>query len=204
MSTLIQVFARAPLAGQVKTRLMADVGPGRALEVYLQLLDFTLTQASASGFAVEVWMHGEGVQALNHAIAGHGPALPIYHQCGDDLGQRMHHALLSGHQRYDQVLLVGSDCIDLSPERLRRAQRLLEQGAELVLGPSADGGYYLVAPALPDMSLFAGVDWGSDRVWAQTLQRASRLGWQIQALELGHDLDVLEDLQRAIAFGVVK
>ncbi|MFK7955068.1 MAG: TIGR04282 family arsenosugar biosynthesis glycosyltransferase [Lysobacterales bacterium] len=204
MNTLVQVFARAPVLGEVKSRLTAGVGAERALDVYRQLLRFTLLQVASSGFDLEVWMQGADGEAMSDLLTGSDMNVAVHTQAGGDLGQRMHHALVHGQKRYPRVLLVGSDCIDLSPGRLRLASDALERGADVVLGPSADGGYYLVAPAQSHSILFRDVQWGSSKVWGQSLERITRLGWTLTELPLGHDLDDVDDLKTALKWGVVQ
>ncbi len=204
MNTLVQVFARSPVLGEVKSRLASGVGVERALDIYQQLLHFTLNQVEASGFALEIWMQGSNSAAMSELLATRHQPIAVHAQVGDDLGERMHHALVQGRRRYGQVLLVGSDCIDLSPQRLRLAAEALQSGTDLVLGPSADGGYYLVAPDQSDLQLFNGVTWGSSTVWAESLARTQALGWTLTELPLGHDLDTIDDMRQAQDWGVVR
>ncbi len=204
MSALIQIFARAPVLGQVKTRLIPEVGAARALAVYEQLLRRTVRQAAATDFALEVWMAGDSPEPLEKLLNDAGAEVSIKRQQGSDLGARMHHALSDGLTRHQRVMLIGSDIVDLEPQHLRHASRLLEGGADLVLGPSADGGYYLVAPAAPCPALFAGVTWGTSLVWQQTMARVADLDLRLELLPKCHDLDNGEDLRRAEALGVIR
>ncbi|MEM6576731.1 MAG: TIGR04282 family arsenosugar biosynthesis glycosyltransferase [Pseudomonadota bacterium] len=204
MSTLIQVFARAPVLGQVKTRLIPEVGAARALAVYEQLLRRTLQQAAATGFALEVWMAGASAKPLESLLNEVGLEAAIRRQQGDDLGARMHHALSDGLVRHRHVMLIGSDIVDLETRHLREASRRLQGGADLVLGPSADGGYYLVAPAAPSRALFNDIDWGNALVLQQTMARVTDLRLKLELLPTCHDLDEGADLRRAEALGVIR
>ena len=96
---------------------------------------------------------------------------------------------------------VGSDHPELSLERVREAFALLETGADVVVGPAVDGGYYLIAVNGDrlDRGLFAGVEWSTERVLAQTLERCHRLGLMVELLPEAGDVDTPDDLERLAA-----
>ena len=132
-----------------------------------------------------------------------GLALPegvaIRHQRGADLGERLASAfaeLLAGPG--DRAVVMGSDCPDLSPALLGEAFAALGDH-DLVLGPVGDGGYYLIGLRRPVPDLFEGVSWGTDRVLAQALERAQRMGLSVATLGMLDDIDTPEDLVRFVA-----
>lgn len=177
--TVLLVFARAPVAGTVKTRLAATEGAVRALAVYRSLLDATLASALAARAAhvvtdIELWRTPEGDPAALAALATrHGLVPRVQH--GPDLGARMAHAIADALQRAPRVLLVGTDCPVLTPAYLAQASAHLGTH-DAVLGPAEDGGYVLVGARRP-LHLDA-VRWSTPHACADTqaafaAQRAS-------------------------------
>ncbi len=193
--TLLLQFARAPAPGAVKTRLIPRLGPAGACDLHRELVIRTCrTLLSARMGPVELWVEGDTGDALFRHCRALG-VTAVTPQAGTDLGQRMHYALREGLSRHDRVLLVGSDCPDLDPDYLAAAARALDV-SPVVLGPALDGGYVLIGARQVDGSLFRGIDWGSDRVLAQTTERLRQLGWSWQALAPLADVDTPEDLDQ--------
>lgn len=118
-------------------------------------------------------------------------------QRGDGLGQRMHRALARSLVRSPYAVLVGSDCPGLESSDLENALHALSDGADAVLGPALDGGYWLIGLRHPEASLFRGVDWGTGRVLGQTRVRLRRRGWRWLELAPRSDLDLPRDLHRS-------
>ncbi|MEM9531212.1 MAG: TIGR04282 family arsenosugar biosynthesis glycosyltransferase [Pseudomonadota bacterium] len=198
--TVIQVFARTPVLGGVKTRLAAALGDAAALAVYERLLDHTLTVARNTGLQVELWVagdpHHDGIRRRARAFG-----CRVYEQVGEDLGERMHHALKAASRGGGGALLIGSDCVDLTVDRLRTAQQLLST-SDVVLGPSLDGGYYLIGTTRPDPGWFQRVAWSTTGTREQTVANAEAGGASVGLLPEGRDIDTLEDLREAERLGL--
>lgn len=184
----IGVFAKPPLAGQVKTRLIPDIGADKAAAVYRYCLEHTLAVVAGCGLDYQVYLSetcdDELLQDEQYAL-----------QHGADLGARMYHALrdlLAGSA--DGALLIGSDCLDLNADLLLRAARELASH-ELVILPAIDGGYALIGCRMIDPDLFRQVEWSSDGVLEQTLANAQTLGYRVSLLETVRDIDRLQDLE---------
>jgi uncharacterized protein len=198
--TLI-VFARAPAAGQVKTRLIAALGADGAAELQRTLLRQTLQRAGAArGARVEVWLAGQADARLRLDLRRQGIAAP-FEQFGAGLGERMSHAMADAMARNGgRCVLIGSDCPAQTTADLEQAAAaLLSHG--VVLQPAHDGGYVLIGLAQPQPALFESVDWGSAHVCGQTEARAASLGLALLRLRPLPDLDTEADLQRAIEHG---
>jgi rSAM/selenodomain-associated transferase 1 len=123
----------------------------------------------------------------------------VRHQRGADLGERLASAfceLLAGPG--DRAVVMGSDCPDLGPAVIGGAFAALDQH-DVALGPTRDGGYYLIGLSRPAPGLFEGVSWGTSHVLSQTLERAERLGLRVAGLAVLDDMDTPEDLVRFIA-----
>lgn len=187
----IALFARVPVPGQVKTRLIPALGEAGACQLHERLLarilDVLHTQTLC---AAELWLDAPGSHALIDDCD-----LPQHLQQGDDLGARMAHAMAMTLQRYHKVLIIGTDTPTLDVDYLEQALQALEHGNDVVLGPAFDGGYVLIGSADRPVPLFAAVDWGSDRVLQQTLDRVASAGLRCHLLPPQPDVDRPEDLQ---------
>lgn len=188
----ILIFTRIPQLGQVKTRLAAVMGEPRALALHRSLLRRTVRMACNATLApVQIWVTGTGTLG---ADVPSDLAITVHQQQGEDLGERMHHALTAALESAAGAVIIGTDCPGLDAGYLRDALTLLDQGEELVLGPAADGGYVLIGLRAPEAQLFRGVAWGTDAVLAQTLERALALGLHPQRLPTRVDIDEVADL----------
>jgi hypothetical protein len=195
------VFARAPVAGRVKTRLARDVGEARALAVYRALLERTLAVAArVVGAGRELLVAGDDPAGECAVLAArHGFVLGA--QRGDGLGERManalHDALGEGLRR---AVLVGCDCPVLEPADLEAAfERLLSRDA--VFMPADDGGYVLVGLSRRLPAVFDGPQWGTEAVMAQTRARLLAQGASWAELRTVWDVDDADDLRRWEAAG---
>ena len=196
---LLQVFARAPVAGEVKTRLIPVLGAEGAADLYTRLLERML--ATASSFTdTELWCTPDSTAPVFDGFAARWP-LTLHQQPAGDLGSRMHAALAEGLGRADAVVLVGCDCPALTAADLAEAFAALEQH-DVVLGPVEDGGYALVGARRVSPLLFDGIDWGGERVLRRTRARLVALGWRWHELRTLWDVDRPEDLARLAEVGL--
>lgn len=185
---------KAPVAGKVKTRLARDVGEATALSVYRGLAKWQVQQMPArwereirfspddAGEAMREWL-GDGY---------------LYRRQGyGDLGRRMERGTLAGFRRgYDKVIVVGADCPSLDGKALEEAARALDD-CRCVVGPTSDGGYYLIGlrpPLLP--ALFRGMSWSTREVFRETARRLDEAEIAWRALEQRDDIDDGADLSR--------
>ncbi|MDP6651099.1 MAG: TIGR04282 family arsenosugar biosynthesis glycosyltransferase [Gammaproteobacteria bacterium] len=192
----IVVFARAPLPGQVKTRLQAKLGPEGCLLLYTAMLDRLLATLRRAELApVELWVSSN---ADHEVFISYCNKKDIYIQNGQDLGQKMHWAAgqVLANSAVDGVLIIGTDCPAMDSAYLEGALMALGQGNEVVIGPAEDGGYVLIGLKQPCPGLFQGIEWGSERVLSQTLQRLAQLKLPYALLEPLWDVDRPQDLQR--------
>ncbi|MGE5232286.1 MAG: TIGR04282 family arsenosugar biosynthesis glycosyltransferase [Deltaproteobacteria bacterium] len=186
------VFARAPEPGRVKTRLAREIGEAAALEAYREL-------GTAVMGAVGVLRDCEVVVAYTPAereglVRGWLGSVPGYEpQPEGDLGARMLGAIArrcaAGAER---VLVIGTDCPDLDARLLETAFARLGR-ADAVLGPAADGGYYLVGMKRPIPELFREIPWSTPATLSATLARAAGAGVSVALLEERRDVDTAED-----------
>jgi len=184
----VGIFAKPPYPGSVKTRLIPDIGATKAASVYRYCLEYTLEVARRSGLEYQLFLSepcdDQLFQQEEHSL-----------QKGDDLGQRMYHALQELLSRAsDGALIIGTDCLDLTPMHLQNAARSLADH-ELVLIPAVDGGYALIGCTTIEPGLFRDLHWSTDAVYRQTLTNAERLNYRVRSLESVRDIDTLQDLE---------
>jgi len=184
------VFARAPVAGQAKTRLIPALGAEGATQLHGRLVRRALEAASGSGAgSVELWCAPDcSHEFLQDCRRSFGCRLQP--QPDGDLGQRMRTALEAGLP----AVLLGSDAPGLTADNIRTAADALVWGNDCVLVPALDGGYVLIGLAVPAPRLFEGIGWGGPDVLEQTRRRCMQLGLRFVELPACPDIDRPEDL----------
>jgi rSAM/selenodomain-associated transferase 1 len=190
MSTII-IFARAPQLGEVKTRLAKTVGAERALALYEAFLDDTCALTQGLGARRVLAVAGD----VDHPRIEHlakSQRLAIEPQGDGDLGERMSRAI-DAHVPRGPVLIIGSDAPTLPRAHLHQALDEL-MAHDVVIGPSDDGGYYLIGARVPVPELFVDVHWSTAEVLPTTLQRLA--GRSSLVLPPWYDVDSEDDLAR--------
>lgn len=187
----ILIFARAPVPGACKTRLIPALGAVGAAALSERLLVRLLARLEERPVAPVILCCTPDVD--HPAFARHQGER--WRQEGADLGERMANAARRALETGSRVLLIGTDCPLMESHYLSRAFEALDE-VEVVIGPAEDGGYVLLGLRRFHPGLFRGIEWGSHRVLAQTLARIDALGWRHRRLETLWDLDRPEDLQR--------
>ncbi|MCW8944279.1 MAG: TIGR04282 family arsenosugar biosynthesis glycosyltransferase [Sedimenticola sp.] len=190
----ILLFAKAPIAGQVKTRLIPAIGKQQASELYTELLSGVLNRLS--GIApLQLWCAPD-VDHLFFRQAAETLSVTLHRQPEGDLGQRMAYAAKDALSSADSVVLIGGDCPVLERDHLQQALTWLQGGDDAAIGPAEDGGYVLLGIRCCAAELFKGIPWGTDTVCELTRRRLSLLNWSWRELEMLWDVDRVEDLQR--------
>lgn len=189
------VFGRYPVLGQTKTRLIPDLGPAGAAELQRLLTEKTITTARTftQGRGIELDVHFEGGNA-NKMFQWLGPGMTFFRQEPGDLGERMRAAFLkSFHNGLRRVVLVGTDIPGLNVDLLHKAFEALTTH-DVVIGPSTDGGYWLIGMKRP-INLFRDIDWGTETVFEQTISMAKKQRLGVHLLDSLTDIDTVEDLK---------
>lgn len=190
-SSGVAVFAKYPEPGKVKTRLAKTVGADVAAAIYEQLLghfiEHTLTKLSVTDFAV-TWFCEPAVPLEKYAELFAFTGFPVDLQVGSDLGARLSQALAHLLKTHERAFVVGTDCIDLSPEIFQKGALALET-SDLAVGPTGDGGYYLLGLKQTADALFDGIPWSTSQVLPLTLASADALHWKTQLLTPLRDVD---------------
>ena len=194
MKTLLIIFAKEPIPGQVKSRLAPTLRPedaARLSEAFLR--DCLEEMGRLPGLALAVAYSPAGARAFFQRLA---PGALLFPQEGPDLGARMSRALDAGFAAgFDAVLLRGSDTPDLPGRVILEAREVLAAGqADVVLGPARDGGYYLIGCKGRAPRLFDDLSWSTAGVLEATLGLAARLGLAVHLLPGWQDIDTVADL----------
>jgi len=192
--TRIIIFAKAPRPGFAKTRLIPALGAEGAAELAQQMLFNTLREAAAAKI---------GVVELCVTPALHDPAwcamqlpagITISDQGAGDLGARLARAAKRVLDKAEPVLLIGTDCVEMSADLLREAAQGLQRHDAVIYG-TLDGGYALLGLKRFDPFLFSDMPWSTDAVAGITLARIEQLGWVVHVGRMLHDVDEPQDLK---------
>ena len=189
-NNLIIVFVRSPELGKVKTRLARSIGDQSALNIYKILLKHTAAVLRDLSFDKVVYFS----ERIDNNDFWENSLFEKKIQKGADLGERMHHAFDTAFNKgYKKVLIIGSDLFDLTSSLITSAFEALET-YDISIGPSLDGGYYLLGMKKLQPEVFKNKKWGTDSVLENTLQDLKKQ--KIKLLKALNDIDTLEDLQQ--------
>lgn len=192
----VLIFAKAPYAGQVKTRLIPAIGERAATKLYTHLLEREIAWiANETPYDIELWVSPDTTHPLLQSLAKRH-SLSLLVQQGEDLGERMGYAARQALKSYRRIVLLGVDCPALTADHLQQTFDWLSAGEDAVIGPAEDGGYVLLGLNAWDDSLFHGHEWGKETVAETTRQALSEIGWRWRELPTLWDLDRPSDLQQ--------
>ncbi|NBB89475.1 MAG: DUF2064 domain-containing protein [Bacteroidetes bacterium] len=185
------ILAKNPIAGKVKTRLAKTMGEKAALNIYKDLYLGTLNLAeSLSHIFPYVFQFPKIDQSWISS-----DRLNLRLQSEGDLGDRMLHALRLALSNHSKVVIIGADCPGITSDILNRAFRRLDQ-VDLVLGPSEDGGFYLLGARMAHEDLFLNRSWSHGSVFSETIDIAARLQLDLYLLLELYDIDFESDWMR--------
>jgi rSAM/selenodomain-associated transferase 1 len=189
--TAVLLFAKAPRRGLVKTRLAADLGEDAALRLYRKVGARVATSVGEH-YALTVWHDPPEAQDEMRAWLGEHVYVP---QRGRDLGERLAHAFAWHFAKGDgPVIVIGADAPHVSGATVAEAERHLGD-IDAVIGPSVDGGYYLLGLRAPSPTVFEEIPWSTDRVFSITVARCRACHLRVQVLAVLRDLDTAADLE---------
>ncbi len=194
LERILIVFVKYPEAGHVKTRLAKSIGKKEATSIYRLFVELLLERTDSMDSErlifytpankrekVSIWLDDDS---------------RLFPQRGDNLGQRMSNAFRFAFARgAREIVIVGTDIPLLDKEVILGAFKKLEN-RQCVIGPSLDGGYYLLGLSHFDGRIFQNINWGTDKVLDQTIEAVKRLGLTYSLLEKHFDVDDIEDLVR--------
>ncbi|HSB44638.1 MAG TPA: TIGR04282 family arsenosugar biosynthesis glycosyltransferase [Nitrospira sp.] len=202
------IFAKAPIPGQVKTRLCPPLTADEAATLHGSFVLDTLERTKAAAGKLKLPFDrylacSPSSTAVFFKIMEERQGVKLIDQVGEDLGARMKHAFETLFARgYRHVLIVGTDVPSLPLAHYQQALAFLD-AHDLVLGPALDGGYYLIGLNKPTAALFENVSWSTDRVLSMTRERADGLGVRTALLPAWRDIDTIDDLNALIEAGAL-
>jgi rSAM/selenodomain-associated transferase 1 len=190
------VVGKAPEAGRTKTRLSPPLSPAQAADLSGAFLHDTIALATTAAWDRVSVVYPPTLDAERVLRALLPPEVHLAAQRGEGLGAALADAFRSHLEAgFSRVVLIGSDNPTLPPSLLADADRVLD-AHDLVLGPSADGGYYLIGMDRPHLGVFEGITWSTSVVCQQTLARARKLGLRSATIQTWYDVDTAADLTR--------
>ena len=196
----LAVMTKAPQAGQVKTRLIPPLTPQEAAELnksFLRDTTSTISSAAMTNLACGIAVYTPvGTESVYDDILP--PDFILLPQRGDNFGERLYFAAEDLFRcGFESVCLIDSDSPTVTAKSFSRAIELLSSGGDhIVLGPSDDGGYYLIGFNKLHSELFVRIDWSTDVVLNQTKQSARKIGLDVKLLTSGYDVDDAGSLRR--------
>ncbi len=192
------VFARSPVAGQVKSRLTQLLSSQEAADLYRAFLVDSLAQYASLEVDVRLYMADEGDPGV------HLYGAQLRKQCGNGLGERMEHAFSeTAAEGYNQMVIIGTDHPTLPTEFIMEAYEALSDVPAVCIGPASDGGYYLLGMSPLISGLFDGIVYSKPNVFSLTLGRAHESGATVTKLPVWYDVDTPEDLRRLVSENTV-
>lgn len=195
-NTVLQVFAKAPVPGEVNTRLIPHIGVELATSLQDELIQCRLDALTKSKLCkVQLWCSPDTDSAYFKTCRKRYH-VELIEQVGNNLGERMHNAVQYGLQEYSHVIIIGTDAPALTVEQIAEAMDHLEQGNDVVIVPAEDGGYVLIGMNNNNAAVFDSVVWGSSQVYEKTISNISAAGLKLSTLQPCWDIDRVEDYHR--------
>ena len=201
--TALVIFAKAPIPGEVNTRLCPPLTPDEAATLHGSFVLDMLERSKLAVAKFQLPFHrylacAPSSELVFFKIMEERQGVRLLDQVGEDLGQRIHRTCVDLFAKgYKQVIIVGTDVPTLPLSVYQEAFAMLGR-SDVVLGPALDGGYYLIGLKQPAEHLFTGVPWSTDQVLAVTQQRAKTLGLSVELTTAWRDVDSIADLQALI------
>ena len=190
MQVLI-IFVKNPELGKVKTRIAKTAGNERALQIYIELMKHTRKIALATDASRLLFYS----QEINRADDWSNEDFQKHLQVETDLGGRMSAAFAEAFKSHDKVVIIGSDCASLTPKIVQEAFDALDKN-DFVVGPTFDGGYYLLGMRNFQPSVFENVEWSTESVFPTTIERINALDASYHLTERLSDIDFEEDWEK--------
>ncbi len=194
---IVALMLKAPIAGEVKSRLAKSLGKEAALQAYKQMVEFTIKNVVSAG---KIHIHYTPEEQIGLMKSWLGDLFKFMAQGEGDLGDRLKVAAQSEFENWaEKVIFLGGDCPFVTSRMLRDAFEKLGSN-DLVIGPAKDGGYYLIGLKIYRPEIFEGINWGKKTVLEETIRQATDLGLTVGLLDELSDVDEIEDWQEAASF----
>ncbi len=194
MSTSLIIFAKSPIPGKVKTRLTPYITPTEAAELYKAFIaDIICNAHKLRCEQITIAYTPANAETAFHGICGQ--SVSYIPQKGDDLGERMKNAFKhSFNKGSTRTVIIGTDSPTLPLSYIQNAFDALKE-VPITIGPTFDGGYYLIGLTEQNDVIFDGIDWSTSKVFGQTLTKIQAINKQLYVLPPWYDVDTLDDLE---------
>jgi len=194
MSRCLIIFAKSPISGEVKTRLIPYITPTEAAELYKAFIaDIICNTHKLKCEQVTIAYTPSNAEATFHSICGQ--SVNYLPQKGHNLGERMKNAFMYSFDKGSQrTVIIGTDSPTLPLSYIRDAFDALKE-VPVTIGPTFDGGYYLIGLSEQNAAIFDGVDWSTSRVFSQTLTKIQAINKQLYVLPPWYDVDTSDNLE---------
>jgi rSAM/selenodomain-associated transferase 1 len=196
---VILLYAKAPHKGKVNTRLIPDIGIEAATRLQDDLIHHRLTMLKSANLCDVRLMCSPDINDEYFLQRKQQYNVALFQQQGADLGERMFNGIAVALRQYKYCIVIGTDAPALGADLIEQAIDDLQAEAEVVIVPAEDGGYVLIAMSSAYQFLFQDVQWGSDKVLQQTINKLSANNIVYKKLAECWDIDRLEDYQRYLS-----
>ncbi len=195
---ILLIFVKYPEPGKVKTRLAKDIGKKNAAQIYATMAKAVIDNLSKSKKHKTIIFFDppERKTDINNWLQCGG--CKFFPQNGSSLGEKMANAFLRAFSLgAEKAVIIGTDCIDISNDLINESFSTLHK-TDVVLGPAEDGGYYLLGLKKPIPEIFNNIDWSTNRVLNQTLEKLREKKLRFKLLQTLKDIDTANDLNDAL------
>ena len=190
------IFCKAPIPGQVKTRLIPALSQEQAVQIHKELSENTFHLANKTSLCpIQLWCSPTTEHPFYQQAAVNFN-FSLQTQQGSDLGARMYHAFVTAFKQFNNAVLIGCDCPSLTHNELQEAFSALNNNNNAVLAPTEDGGYVLIGLDQPLEPLFTEMPWGTSNVLSITRTRITEAKLNSVELLEQWDVDMVKDLLR--------
>lgn len=169
--------------------MASDVGDAKALEIYNQLVHHTISESLKVDDTDKLLFY---YPHIDNQDSFQDPSIRKFQQMNGDLGDKMADAFLKALSEYDQAIIIGTDCPYIDSDLLKKALISL-QNHDIVIGPAEDGGYYLLGMKVLHKELFDQMEWSTDTVFSETMQKVKNLELTVQQMITLSDIDYASD-----------
>jgi len=195
-NSVLMIFCKAPIPGQVKTRLTPSLTDEQATQIHIELSEKTFSLATEKKLCpVQIWCS----PSIEHPffVKTHSAwDVSLKTQQGTDLGQRMLYAFKCALKQFDNAVIIGCDCPSLKHSDLEQAFIALNTNHPITIAPAEDGGYVLIGLNRLEEQLFSDIPWGTSEVLSITKSRINATRLDCLELQQQYDIDTIEDLKR--------
>ena len=204
-TNVLLIFVKFPEPGKVKTRLCRHFSPEESAELYKAMVEdlYAKLVKNDGSENYDLHVYFSPIDKLSAFADWLGSSVTLIPQEGEDLGEKLTNAMKKSFDSgYEKAAAIGSDCIDLSVEDINNAFETLDRNGqnskkrEVVIGPTDDGGYYLIGSSRFIPELFERIPWSTEKVYSETVDKLKSLNIKFVELMRKYDIDFIDEVKR--------